>query len=136
MIAIFLFYNKAEGKQTRWNTNKEFKHCHIMVNNGGGYILFELSSKGIDHHVVPAKQPVTILRNVKKMDSLIASICVWREAPANMKWRPLMVRSCNELCRLVAGVDIGFTYDPIHLYRKLLKYDGKTNYQILDAWRR
>jgi hypothetical protein len=95
-----------------------------------------LTSSGIDHHVVPAKKPMTIIRNVQRMDSLIAAICVWRETPPKMKWRPLLVRSCNEICRMATGVNIGFTYDPIHLYRKLLKYDKRTNYEILHAWRR
>lgn len=136
MIAIFLFYNKAQGKQTKWNTNKEFLHCHVMVNNGDGYILFELTSNGIDHHVVPAKQPMTIIRNVQRLDTLIATVCVWRMEPPKMKWRPFLIRSCNELSRLVAGVNIGFTYDPIHLYKKLLKYDKQRNYEVLYAWRR
>jgi hypothetical protein len=136
MIAIFLFYNKALGKQTKWIINKEFVHCHVMINNGDGFILFELTSNGIDCHVVPAKKPMTIIRNVKRMDSLVASICIWRSKSPKMHWRPLMIRSCNEFSRLIAGVDIGFTYEPLHLYNKLLKYHNQTNYEVLDAWRR
>lgn len=137
MIAIFLFYNKALGKQTKWNFNKEFLHCHVACcNDGVNFILFELTSNGIDHHIAPTTKATTFIRNVKRMEHLIGIVAVSVNEPPKMKWRPLWIRSCNELSRYVAGVDIGLTWNPIHLYNKLLQYDGKRNYEVLHHWRR
>ena len=57
------------------------------------------------------------------------------EEKAEIAWKPFIVRSCNEIDRYISGVDVGFTFNPKHLYNKLLKYDD-SNYQILYEWRR
>lgn len=136
MIAIFLFYNQAQGKQTKWILDKEFLHCNVMLNKGDGYISLEMRTNGIDHHLVPARKPMTIIRNVQRLQSVIAVICVWKKESPKVKWRPLGIRSCNEFCRFATGVDCGFTFNPVHLYKKLLKYDRKRNYEVLYTWRR
>lgn len=136
MIAIFLFYNEATGKQTRYAFSDEFKHCNIICYDGDIYLLIELSKHGITYRQVKAKDSYSLLRNLKVIKSLSAMITVNIEQPFTMEWRPLWIKSCNELCRYVSGVDIGLTFNPIHLFKKLLKYNLHRNYEVLNAWRR
>jgi len=52
------------------------------------------------------------------------------------KWFPLLINSCNEICRLVTGIDVGFTFNPKHLYKKLLMNNGISNFHIDYYWER
>ena len=70
---------------------------------------------------------------MKCIQSLTAMIVVSVGQRASIKWKPYLVRSCNELDRYISGVDVGFTFNPKHLYNKLIKYDH-TNYDILYRW--
>lgn len=45
----------------------------------------------------------------------------------------IMGATCNEWARLISGVDIGFTLNPHHLFKKLIKFDERRNYTILKV---
>lgn len=136
MICIFLFYNVATGKQTRLNFNKEFKHCNVICFDGDCWLLSELSGEGITHRRIKTENSKQLLRNIKVIESLIGIVGTWIEPRFKTKWKPLWVRSCNEYCRYVSGIDVGFTYNPIHLYEKIFKYNENKNFKILYHWRR
>lgn len=77
------------------------------------------------------------INKLTRIPSLTALICVYVEQKVISKiWSPLMIRSCNEVLRPLSSVDIGFTFNPYHLYTKLLKYQYSRNYEILRHWRR
>ncbi|MDQ8039629.1 MAG: hypothetical protein REH83_04410 [Rickettsiella sp.] len=40
------------------------------------------------------------------------------------------------MCRYFSGVDVGWTFNPKHLYKELLKYKDQRNYELLAHWRR
>ncbi len=136
MIAIFLFYNMSSGKQARLAFSKDFKHCNIITFDGEYWINYELDSYGIHTKVLETKDGVALLRGLKIIKPLLSTITVWINDPVKINWKPLWVKSCNEFDRYVSGVDIGFTWNPRHLYSKLIKYDKKRNFEILQLWRR
>lgn len=45
----------------------------------------------------------------------------------------IMGATCNEWARMIAGVDIGFTLNPHHLFKKLVRFDDQRNYSILKV---
>lgn len=136
MIYIFLFYNVATGKQARLNFNKEFKHCNVICFDGDCWMSLEMSGEGIIHRRIKTESSKQLLRSIKVIESLIGIVVVWIETRFKMKWKPFWARTCNEFCRYVSGIDIGFTYNPIHLYKKILKHNKKKNFKILYEWRR
>ena len=136
MLAMFFFYNEAQGKQLKWVQHEEFKHCRVIIYGGDNFILFESSRYGIDHQVIKSNSAERIWRNMRVIKSLTHSICVYVNRKHEFPWRPLWVRSCNEVCRYLSSVDIGFTLTPYGLFKKLLKYDKTSNYEVLAVWRR
>lgn len=135
MIATYLFYDKATGKQSLYTTNG-VKHCNVICFDGRDYILFESQSHGIGFRRIKVKNHDSLLRNIKRIESLIGIICVHITEKKRTKWFPLWIRSCNEVCRYMSGVDTGLTFNPTHLIKKLVKYDNKRNYEILYQWSR
>ncbi len=135
-ICLFLFYDKAVGKQLRYNGNSKFLHCNIIRFDGKHFVLLEISKTGIDYRLINAKTLNKLIRNLKLIDSLIAQVCVEVEKRCDIKWFPIWMRTCNEFARYVSGIDVGLTYNPLHLYKKLMKHDAERNYKILQGWER
>lgn len=135
MICIFCFYNVSSGVQAKLAFSKEFKHCNVITFDGEVWLVHEFDMKGIHARKVHTLSANALLRGMKHIESLIAMISVKVGERASITWKPYIVRSCNELDRYIAGVDIGFTFNPKHLYNKLLCKEG-TNYEILYHWRR
>ena len=136
MIAFFLFYNFSSGVQARLAFSKEFRHCNIITYDGDHWVNTEFDSSGIIIRVLDVPRGRALIRGLKTIQSLMAMVIVDISDRKKVAWKPWWVRSCNELDRYLSGVDIGFTFNPRHLYNKLLRYNGKRNYQILHAWRR
>lgn len=136
LIAIYLFYNIANGKQAKLAFSKKFRHCNTIVFDGKYYILVEFDQKGIQLRVIKATSLVSLLRGLKIMVELKAIVCAEVYDRKKTLWKPWWVRSCNELSRYVTGVDVGFSFNPAHLYNLLIRYDNKRNFKILEAWRR
>lgn len=136
MIAIYCFYNISNGIQSRLAFSKEFKHCNIITFDGDYWINYELDCYGVHTKVLQVKDGAKLLRSLRILKPLIATVTVFVDYPVKVTWKPFWVRSCNEFTRYVGGVDIGLTLNPMHLYKKLLQYGEASNYQILNAWRR
>ncbi len=136
MISIFLFYNIATGVQAKLAFNKNFKHCNIITYDGQSWVNVEFDATGFLTRVLDVSSGRCLIRGLKSIQSLIAMVVVDVEVRKRVRWKPYIVRSCNEIDRYVSGVDIGLTFNPIHLYKKLLRYSGKRNYTIITHWRR
>lgn len=135
MICFFCFYNKSSGIQAKLAFNNQFKHCNIITFDGDTWLAIEFDRQGIHCKQVNVYTGSSLIRGLKYIDNLSAMIVADVYEKASVAWKPYLVRSCNELDRYISGVDIGFTFNPKHLYNKLLKYNG-TNYDILCHWRR
>lgn len=135
MICFFCFYNQSSGVQAKLAFSEEFKHCNIVTFDGQAWIATEFDLQGIQMRAIQAYKSSSLIRGLKYIDSLIGLIVVQVSDKAKVSWKPYLVRSCNEIDRYISGVDVGFTFNPKHLYNKLLKYHG-TNYEILYHWRR
>lgn len=136
LIAVFIFYDKASGAQARLAFSKEFKHCNIITFDGKDWIALDFDRTGLLTRKINCKDGETLLRNLHVVKEITAIVSVNVTERVKVMWKPWWVRSCNEICRYSSGVDVGFTFNPIHLYWKLLKYTGRRNYEVLTHWRR
>lgn len=134
-LAIFLFYNKATGKQAFLSFNETIKHVNVIVYDGTQPVLIDMDKTGIKTRVLRITDVNKILSNIKRIPILTSIIVAYIDKRAASAWRPWWVRSCNEIARHATGINVGFTFNPIHLYNKLLQCDG-TDYDILTHWRR
>lgn len=135
MIHVFCFYNISTGIQSRLSFSKIFKHCNIITFDGEMWIATEFDLNGIENRRIHVHSANSLLRGLKYIQSLIGIIVVDVSERARICWKPFIVRSCNELDRYISGVNIGFTFNPEHLYNKLLRKGGK-GYSLLYHWRR
>jgi hypothetical protein len=135
MICIFCFYNISTGVQAKLAFDENFKHCNLITYDGEIWLVHEFDLFGIHTMNIKAHSLKSILRGIKVIPSLIATVAVCIDERAAVKWKPYIVRSCNEIDRYLSGVNVGFTFNPKHLYNKLLRRDGN-GYEILSVWRR
>lgn len=136
LIAIFIFYNKATGGQARLAFSEEFKHCNIVTYDGKDWIMLDFDRTGYLTRKIYCKNGESLIRNLPVIPEVSATFTISVDERKKIWWKPFLARSCNEICRYASGVDIGFTFNPAHLYRKLLKYRHKRNYEVLSVWRR
>lgn len=76
------------------------------------------------------------LNAIKKLPSLSAFIAVLVKEKKKIKEWPIKWYTCNEVCRYFSGIDIGWTFNPKFLFKKLMKFKDKRNYELLSVWRR
>jgi len=135
MIHIFCFYDTSSGIQSSLAFSNKYKHCNIISFDGAHYVLTEFDREGIHNRVIDASKLTSLVRGLKYIPSLTAMIVIDVEKRAKTRWKPYIVRSCNELDRYIAGISIGFTFNPKHLYNKLIKHNN-SQYVILTVWGR
>lgn len=126
----------SNGVQSNLSFSKEFRHCNVIAYEGDNWVLFELDNYGINHRVVKVTTDESLYRALKTMDNITCIITAYVSERNRMPWKPWYVRSCNEFCRYVSAINIGFTFNPRHLYSKLLKHNKLTNYEIVQFWRK
>lgn len=136
MIAIYNFYSISNGVQSKLAFSDEFRHCNVITYDGRDYVLVEFDSTGIILRVLTVTSLSGLLRGLRSVKELTAIISVEIQDRKKSMWLPWWVRSCNELCRYATGINLGFTFNPVHFYSKLLKYNKTRNYEILTHWRR
>ncbi len=136
MIAVFLFYNRGIGKYNCFSFSKKFVHCALLCYQGDHCILFEIAPFGFIYRILRSNDVNKNLNAVKKLSALSAFIAVKIKEPKRIKEFFLKWYTCNEVCRYFSGIDIGWTFNPKHLFKKLLKFKDKRNYELLACWRR
>lgn len=136
LIAVFIFYDKANGVQSSLSFSETFKHCNIITYDGKDWVMLDFDRTGFLTRTIHCKDGEQLVRNLHIIKEISAIVSVDVKERVKIAWKPFMVRSCNEICRYTAGIDIGFTFNPIHLYSKLLKYRHTSNYEVISAWRR
>lgn len=135
MICIFLFYDKGIGKPRKYAFG-QYKHCNVICFDGRDFVIVELGSKGLMTRVIKSKSAVSIIKKIKIIKTLAALVAVNITKEFKFAWSPLWLKSCNEVCRYAAGINIGMTIMPIHLHKKLLKLNNKRNFEIIYEWKR
>lgn len=136
LIAIFVFYKIANGIQAALAFSDEFKHCNVITYDGQDWIMIDFDRTGIITRKIYCLNGEQLVRNLRILKDISAIVTISINARKKVSWKPWWVRSCNEISRYASGIDVGFTFNPIHLYSKLLKYRRKRNYEVLSAWRR
>jgi hypothetical protein len=136
LIAVFVFYAKAAGIQSKLSFSKEFKHANVTIFDGDVWLHIDFDRPGIIIRKINCASGSALLRHLKIIPEVSAIISVQILDRFKKSWFPWWVRSCNEVARYSTGIDVGFTFNPIHLYRKLLKYRHRKNYVMLSHWRR
>lgn len=135
MICIFCFYNVSSGIQAKLSFSKQFKHCNLITYDGSVWMAHEFDKEGFHFRTLNVFSSSSLLRGLRIIDSLTALIGVEVKEKASIRWKPYLVRSCNEIDRYISGIDIGFTFNPKHLYNKLL-YSNSAKFDVLYDWRR
>lgn len=134
---IFVYYADHVGKPQRYTFDKSFRSCDIYMRTLGDiYVRLTFSKWGISQYTLKysSEEMKAILIKNRSVTFLQE---VYVERYPIFDWvPPLIIKSCNEIMRYASGVDIGFTFNPKHLYNKLLNYNGKRNYKIIDSWSR
>jgi hypothetical protein len=136
LIAVFIFYNISSGVQAKLAFSKEFRHCNIITYDGKDWIMLDFDRTGLLTRKVYCKDGESLLKRLPMLKEISATISISVQDRVKTAWKPWWVRSCNEICRYASGADIGFTFNPSSLYKKLLKYTHKRNYEVLSHWRR
>lgn len=136
MIAVFIFYSVATGVQAKLAFSDEFKHCNIITYDGEDWILLDFDRTGLLTRKIKCESGSSLVRNLHVIPKVSAIVSINVKDRIKLMWTPWWVRSCNEICRYASGADIGWTFNPVHLYKKLLKYRHSKNYEILSTWRR
>lgn len=136
MIVFFLFYNYASGKQAKLAFSDEFKHCNVITFDGEIWLGMDFDYQGLQTRKIQVKSVLSLVRAVKHISTLSSMLVADIGLREKISWKPWIVRSCNEFARYASGIDVGFTFNPKHLYNKMLRYDTKRNYEILYSWRR
>lgn len=136
LIAVFIFYNISGGVQSRLSFSEEFKHCNVITFDGRDWLMLDFDRTGFNIRTVKCKDGARLIKNLSIIKEVTAIISVSINERKKVAWKPYLVRSCNEISRYTAGIDLGFTFNPIHLYHKLLKYNRRRNYELLTHWRR
>ncbi len=136
MIAIFIFYDFAAGKQARLAFSDTFKHCTLLMYDGETWIFSEMTTTGFLNRTFRGVPEATrLLRRLRIIKEVTCTITCDIPVRKRRMWLPFLVRTCNEHIRYTSGIDIGWSFNPWHLHRKLLQNKRK-NYEILDYWRR
>lgn len=138
LIAIIIFWNIARGPQAVLSLSKTIKHVNCVTTDeeGLGSIFMDFDRQGFLTRSIKSNSAQRLIEGLKKNQHVEAIIAVAISEKAKHRWFPFLVRSCNEIVRYATGVDVGFTFNPVHLYYKLLKYSHSRNYEILSQWRR
>lgn len=136
MIAVFLFYNQGIGKYRIFNFSKQFVHCALLCYEGDQCILFEIAPTGFIYRILKNNDVNKNLNAIKKLPMLSAFIAVSVKEKKKIKEWPIKWYTCNEVCRYFSGIDIGWTFNPMHLFKKLIQLKEQRNYELLSCWRR
>lgn len=136
MIAIFIFYSVSRGVQSRLAFSSEFKHCNTITYDGCDWMQLEFDPTGFTMRRVKTDNGQGLINRLTMLHDISAIVTVNVIERAKFGWKPYLVRSCNEICRYTAGIDVGLTFNPKHLYDKLLRYRVLRNYEVLSQWRR
>jgi hypothetical protein len=136
LIAVIIFYNKSQGPSQRLAFSSEFRHCNTITYDGDDWIMTEFLPSGLLIRRVKCKDGPTLVEKLRIIPEATAIISLAIDPRKKVPWFPWWVRSCNEVCRYVSGADTGWTFNPWHLYRKLIKYDQRRNWTVLSHWRR
>ena len=135
MIVIFLFFSASMGKQLKY-TLGEHKHMSVICYHGDYPVIMELAHTGIEYRIISNPNMVKVIKNLKIIETLMEMVVVDVKEKSPSKWHLFLIRSCNEICRYISGVQIGLTLNPCHFLRKLIKLNKQKNYHILLRWRR
>jgi hypothetical protein len=136
LIAVFIFYKIATGVQAKLAFHDDFKHCNCITFDGSDWIMLDFDHTGLLTRKIKCPNGSKLINSLSIIQDVTAVVVVNVQNRHKSSWRPFWVRSCNEVCRYATGVNIGFTFNPVQLYRKLLNYRHKRNYEVLYAWRR
>lgn len=135
MLAIFLFYDKSDVVQARISP-PDFKHVNCVLNEGDHWVLFDMDAAGLSHHVYKIKDGAALIRNLKRLESLTHLVCVDIGERKRRKWLPWCINTCHQQIVRMCGLDVGWSVTPKGFYNKLIKHNGRRNFDIILRWQR
>lgn len=131
MEAIIVFKSNTNCKTTIYTREKRFLRCELYIRRIGIWYHYRFGTDGLLFWPF-GQSSADVYDKAQSDDNTTEVIFLQHIRHVLPTWKPLMIPTCNEFTRLITGVDIGFTFNPIHLFKKLLKYDSIRNYHIVD----
>lgn len=127
----FVFKNKSSDRWRFLSHFEKIKHVDCIMSINNTCIAFLIRLDGIKVKVL--NNPLDDI--VKRLWEMYDTACVIqvRVKDDKVKTRFPLIASCNEMCRRLANLNIGFSINPASFARKLLRLDNKRNYTVIDA---
>lgn len=123
MIAIFLFY---EGKF--W----KFSACSLILVTPDGAFMFEPYRSHIGFRKLKTMDIESYISKIKRYSKASELVVLEIKSEPRQRISSILSKTCNELLKHIAGLDLGFTFTPYQFYKQILKYNKKRNYEILQ----
>lgn len=139
MKAIFVFYNVATGVPALFTFHKHYRHMSVITSHDDYWVNYDCGGKGIHYDIVQEPRSTEeVMEGLKQLSYISGLVSIeYNEADrAFVSWKPFIIRSCNELCRYLTGIDIGLTWNPYHFHKKLFKHAKDRNYVVTAMWER
>jgi hypothetical protein len=137
MLVLFVFHNKTTHSILNFMAfSRRFKHVDLYTYDGKQWIGFRFGTDGMTYAFTGHSCLTDLAEQAKQLKETEALVALEVEKGCKFPWRPLSVPICNEFARFIAKIDVGFTWNPRHLYNKLIKYDQLTNFEVFYSWRR
>lgn len=123
---VVFFYPRA------WST--PFGHVDLMVLNSEGKFRFTFNHRKLPFSFVELKVGKEIMELPEKCTEALV-IKVERET-GKFSVLNYLFKTCSELTRLCGQLDVGMSITPQSLYKKLIKFDTKRNFTIIQRVKR
>lgn len=133
-----VYFVFCRNSQSRWSwiARKGWRHVYMYVSDGQG--LYRYSPNGINLVVESIVLPSNIslkeyLKRVSDLAGVTAVVGVEVEQSRALNDAQPFVQmglTCSELCRIGSGVQVGRVWTPRMLYKRLMKYSYKRNFEV------
>lgn len=135
-LIYFLFYNY----RYRWPSYfspKAFSHVSLLIQGKQGWYSFNPTDAMGEIREYAWKDSDRVLKTLTKVPTLshiVGLVLTSIKKPPKLYFPIMLPTACHNLVKYVSGVDLGWAFNPYFLYRQLLKYDQKRNYEIVRKW--
>lgn len=131
MIACFLFRDYSNDPWRIFSCSCKYKHVDLLLQVDDACIAFLIRKEGIK--IKRINKAIHLIADKLYGCKDIKAMILAEIHDAKIKTCFPLISSCNELARRLSGIDVGFTLNPNNLYKAILKYDRKRNYQICES---
>lgn len=132
-----LWFSKSESRWSMFSP-KNFKHCSVIACTDKEWLVIDPAFHQLEIAIRRSSKnllPGLIKTATQTGLTNIIGLHTIKDCPKKLIYLPFQAPfMCQTAAKLLTGVDIGWVFNPAHLYHKLKKFDGKKNYIIDYQW--